>query len=56
MLMPLQNNIIKIDTSNTTQIYGEYNFLYRGEKHMKIIEAEIKVDSFNFVCGVQVSN
>ena len=56
MLIPLQKNIIEIDTSNTAQFDGEYNFLYRGEKYMKIIEAdmnvEIKVDSFNFVYGV----
>ena len=35
MLMPLQKNTMKIDTSNTTQSDGEYNFLYRGEKCMK---------------------
>ena len=46
--MPLQKKVIEIDTTNTTQFDGEYNLLYRGEKHMKIIEAdmnaEIKVD------------
>jgi len=56
MLMPLQNNILEIDTSNTTQFDGEYNFLYRGEKYIKIIAADmnvkIKVESFNFVYGV----
>ena len=31
MLIPLQKNIIEIDTSNTTQFDGEYNLLYRGE-------------------------
>ena len=54
--MPLQRNVIEIDTSNTTQFDGEYNFLCRGEKYMKIIEADmnvkIKVVSFNFVHGV----
>ena len=38
------------------QVDGESNFLYRGEKNMKLIEVdmnvEIKVDSFNFVYGV----
>ncbi len=56
MLIPLQKNIIEIDTSNTTQFDGEYNFLYRGEKYMKRIEVDmnvkIKVDSYNFVYGV----
>ena len=33
MLIPLQKNIIEIDTSNTTQFDGEYNFLFRGEKY-----------------------
>ena len=54
--MPLQRNIIDIDTSKTTQFDGGYNLLYRGEKSMKIIEVDmnvkIKVDSFNFVYGV----
>ena len=54
--MPLQQNIIEIDTSNTTQFDGEYNFLYRGDTYMKIVEAvmnvEIEIDSFNFVYGV----
>ena len=52
MLIPLQKKIIQIDASYTTQFDGEYNFLYRGEKNMKIIEADtnvqIKVDSFKF--------
>jgi len=56
MLMSLQHNIIGIDTSNTTQIYGECSFLYRCDKYVKIIEADmhvkIKVDAFNFVYGV----
>ena len=56
MLTPLQNSIIEIDTRNTTQFDGESNFLYRGDKYMKIIEADmnvkVKVDSFNFVYGV----
>ena len=54
--MPLQKNIIEIDTGNTTQFDGEYNFLYRGEEYMKIVEADrnlkIKVDSFSFVYSV----
>ena len=56
MLIPLQKNIIEIDTSNTTQFDGEYSLLYRGAKYMKIIEGDlnvkIKVDSFKFVYGV----
>ena len=56
MLIPLNKNIIEIDTSNTTQFDGEYNFLYRGEKYMKRIEVDmnvkIKVDAYNFVYGV----
>ena len=56
MLMPLQNKIIEVDTSNTTKFGGEYNFLYRGEKYMKITEAgmdvKVRVASFNFVYGV----
>ena len=56
MFIPLQNNIIEIDTSNTTQFDGEYNFLYICEKYMKRIEVDmnvkIKVDSYNFVYGV----
>ena len=59
MLMPLQKNIIEIDTSNTTQFDGEYDFLYRGDTYMRIIEVDmtvkIKVDSFNFVYGVNGS-
>ena len=43
MLVPLQKNIIEIDTSNTTQCDGEYNFLYRGAKYMKIIEVDMNV-------------
>ena len=35
MIMPLHKNIIEIDTSNTTQFDGEYNFVYRGDKYMK---------------------
>ena len=35
MLMPLQKNLIEIDTSKTTQFDGECNFLYRGDKYMK---------------------
>ena len=54
--MPLQKNRIEVDTSDTTQFDGEYIFLNRGEKYMKIIEADmnvkIKVDPFNFVYGV----
>ena len=56
MLMPLQKNIIDIDASNTTHFDGEYNFLYRGEKYMKIIEADLNVkigvDTFNCLYGV----
>ena len=56
MLMPLQRNILEIDTSNTTQFDGEYNFLHRGDNYMKKIEihmnVKIKIDSFNFVYGV----
>ena len=56
MLMALQKKVIEVDTSNTTQVDGEYNFLCRGEKYMKIIEADTnlktKVDSFSFVYGV----
>ena len=56
MLVPLQKNIIEIDTSNTTQFDGECNSLYRGEKYMKTIEVDmnvkIKVDSVTFVYGV----
>ena len=56
MLMPLQQNIIAIDTCDTTQFDGEYSLLYRGDKYMKIFEADmnvkIKVDSFNSVYGV----
>ena len=37
MLMPSQNNIIEIDTGDTTQFDGESNYLYSGEKCMKII-------------------
>ena len=51
MLIPVQKKIIEIDTNDTTQFDGESNFLYRYEKHMKIIEADmtvkIKVASFN---------
>ena len=51
--MPLQKNVTEIDTSNTRQFDGEYDFLYRDEKYMKIIEADVNVkhefDSFNFV-------
>ena len=43
MLMPLQKNIIEIDTSNTTQFDGECSFLYRGDKYMKILEADMNV-------------
>ena len=54
--MPLQKNIKQIDTSNATQFDGEYSFLYRGNKYMKVIEADmtvkIKIDSFSFVYGV----
>ena len=53
MLVPVQKNMVEVDTSSTTQFDGEYNFLYTGEKYMKIVEAyinvKIKVDSFNFV-------
>ena len=56
MLMPLQRNMLEIDTSNTTQVDGEYKFLSRGDKYMTIIEVDmnvkIKVASFNFVYGV----
>jgi len=56
MLVPLQKNIIEIDTSNTTQFDGEYSFLYRGANCMKVVEVDmnvkIKVDAFNFVYGV----
>ena len=55
MLMPMNKNIIEIDTKNTTQIDGEYNFL--GVKNTwKIIELDvnvkIKLDSFNLAYGV----
>ena len=43
MLVPLQNNIIQIDTSKTTRFGGVYNFLYRGEKSMKTMEADVNV-------------
>ena len=56
MLVPLQKNIIEIDTSNTTQCDGVYNCLYRGAKYMKIIEVDrnvkIKIYGSNFVYGV----
>ena len=56
MLMPLQKNMIEIGSSSTAQFAGGYKFLFRGEKHMKIIEADMnvkaKVDSFDFVYGV----
>jgi hypothetical protein len=41
--MPLQKKILEIDTSNTTQFDGEYSFLYRDEKYMKIVEADVNV-------------
>ena len=54
--MPLQNKTVEIDPSSTTQFDGKYNVRYRGEKYMKMIEAdtnvEIKVNSINFVYGV----
>ena len=55
MLIPLNKNIIEIDTSNTTQFDGEYNFLYRGENIGKIevdMNVKIKVDAYNCVYGV----
>ena len=56
MWVPWQKNIINNDTSNTTQLDGEYNVLYRGAKYIKITEVDmnvkIKVDVFNFVYGV----
>ena len=56
MLVPFQKNIIEIDTSKTIQFDGECNVLYRVEKYMKIIEADmnvkIRVHSFSFVYGV----
>ena len=40
----------------TMQFDGEYNFLYRGAKYMKIVEVDmnvkIKLFGFNFVYGV----
>ena len=36
VLMPLHKNILEIDTSNTTQFDGEYNFLYRCAKYEKM--------------------
>ena len=41
--MPLQKNIVEIDTCDTTQFDGEYSLLYRGDKYMKIIEADVNV-------------
>ena len=59
MLVPFRKNIIEIDTSDTTEFDGEYNFLYRGAKYMKIIEVDmnvkIKTDAFNFVYSVMVA-
>ena len=56
MLVPLQKNIIEIDTRKTTQLDGEYSSQYRGKKYMKVIEADMnvktKIDSFNFVYGI----
>ena len=43
MLVRLQKNTTEIDTSNTTQFDGEYNLRYRGEKYMKINEADMNV-------------
>ena len=50
MLVPLQENIIEIDTSDTTEFDGEYNLLYRGATYMKIVEVDmdvrIKIDAY----------
>ena len=42
--MPLQNKIIEIDPSNTIKFYGEYNVRCRGQKFMKMVEADTKVE------------
>ena len=56
MFLPLPKNLIEIDTSETTQFDGGYNFSYRNEKCMKTIEVgmnvKVKVGSINFVYGV----
>ena len=56
MLIPLQNNIIEIDTINTTRFDGECDFFYRCAKYEKIIEVDVNVkiqnDVLNFVYGV----